>query len=147
MADLAREIVASLDGLLRDRGVTAAVEAGTGDANAHVDRGQLTRALRNLVTNAIQHSPRRRQRSDRGRHGIERRDPASPTRVRASPTRTCPTSSSASIGPIGHGGGRPGSGIGLTVARELIVANGGSVDVEATGPTGTTFRVTLPAAS
>ena len=44
-------------------------------------------------------------------------------------------------------GRTPGSGIGLTVARELIVANGGSVDVEATGPTGTTFRVTLPAAS
>ena len=30
-------------------------------------------------------------------------------------------------------GRTPGSGIGLTVARELIVANGGTIDVEATG--------------
>jgi signal transduction histidine kinase len=146
IADLAREIVASLDGLLRDRGVTAVVEAGTGDANAHVDRGQLTRALRNLVTNAIQHSP-----------------PDGSVRI------SIGGGSSAEIRITDEGPGiadedlpyvferfyradrsrgrTPGSGIGLTVARELIVANGGSVDVEATAPTGTTFRVTLPAAS
>jgi signal transduction histidine kinase len=39
-----------------------------------------------------------------------------------------------------------GSGVGLTVARELIAANGGRVDIEATGPSGTTFLVALPAA-
>ena len=37
----------------------------------------------------------------------------------------------------------PGSGIGLTVARELVAANGGSVEVESTGPGGTTFRIGL----
>jgi two-component system sensor histidine kinase BaeS len=42
-------------------------------------------------------------------------------------------------------GRTPGSGIGLTVARELIGANGGSVDVAATGSAGTTFRIVLPA--
>ena len=146
MADLAREIVASLDGLLRDRNVTATVEEGTGAADAHVDRGQLTRALRNLVTNAIQHSP-----------------------AGASVRIGFGTGSSAEVRITDDGlgiadedlpyiferfyradrsrGRTPGSGIGLTVARELIVANGGSVDVEATGPTGTTFRVTLPAAA
>ncbi|MGI8658916.1 MAG: sensor histidine kinase, partial [Candidatus Limnocylindria bacterium] len=36
-----------------------------------------------------------------------------------------------------------GSGIGLTVARELIVANGGSIEIESTGPQGTTFLVRL----
>jgi two-component system OmpR family sensor kinase len=43
-----------------------------------------------------------------------------------------------------RGGTRPGSGIGLTVARELIGANGGTIEVEATGPGATTFRVQLP---
>jgi glutamine synthetase len=38
------------------------------------------------------------------------------------------------------------AGIGLTVARELIGANRGSVDVESTGPSGTTFRIVLPGA-
>jgi signal transduction histidine kinase len=42
------------------------------------------------------------------------------------------------------GDGRRGSGIGLTVTRELLVANGGGVDVERTGPDGTTFRIWLP---
>jgi signal transduction histidine kinase len=37
----------------------------------------------------------------------------------------------------------PGSGLGLTVARELVAANGGSVEVESTGPAGTTFRIGL----
>ncbi len=42
--------------------------------------------------------------------------------------------------------GRPGgTGIGLTVARDLAVANGGSLRVESTGPTGTTFLLELPA--
>ena len=43
--------------------------------------------------------------------------------------------------------GSAGSGIGLTVARELIAANGGSVEVESTGQAGTTFRVELPLAA
>jgi two-component system sensor histidine kinase BaeS len=37
-----------------------------------------------------------------------------------------------------------GSGIGLTIARELLAANGGSVEVERTGPDGTTFVIGLP---
>jgi signal transduction histidine kinase len=44
-----------------------------------------------------------------------------------------------------RGAGHAGSGIGLTVARELIVANGGSIEVEDPGPGGTTFRISLPA--
>jgi hypothetical protein len=32
------------------------------------------------------------------------------------------------------------------VARELIGANGGSIEVERTGPTGTTFLLTVPVA-
>lgn len=39
-----------------------------------------------------------------------------------------------------------GHGIGLTVARELVVANGGRIEVESTGSAGTTFRIELPTA-
>jgi two-component system sensor histidine kinase BaeS len=140
LRDLATEIVASLDGLLRERAVEARV---TGEpAEAEVDRGQLMRALRNVVTNAIQHAPPGTlvtadvsqdaiiRVSDRG-PGIAPTDlPYVFERFyRADPSR-----------------GPSGSGIGLTVARELVAANGGTITVEATGPDGTTFRVALPPA-
>ena len=142
MPDLARGIVASLDGLLRERGVSATVEAD-GDASAHVDRGQVTRALRNLVTNAIQHSPP----GGRVRVGLARGE--------AVELRVTDEGSGIAAEDLPYiferfyradrsRGRVPGSGIGLTVARELIVANGGTVSVEVTGSNGTTFRVTLP---
>ena len=43
--------------------------------------------------------------------------------------------------------GRRAAGSACTVARELIAANGGSVEVESTGAAGTTFRVDLPLAA
>jgi signal transduction histidine kinase len=39
-----------------------------------------------------------------------------------------------------------GLGLGLTIARELLTANGGHVAVERTGPDGTTFVLEVPAA-
>jgi len=43
--------------------------------------------------------------------------------------------------------GRPaGLGLGLTIARELLAANGGRIGVERTGPSGTTFLIEVPAA-
>jgi signal transduction histidine kinase len=144
MLGLSREIVGALDGLLREHGVTAVIEGAETHANA--DPGQVTRALRNLLTNAVQHSP-----------------PGATVRIGVTAGAT------AEVRVIDEGPGiaeedRPnvferfyradrsrgrtaGGGIGLTVARELIAANGGSVEVESTAPTGTTFRVDLPLAA
>ena len=77
---------------------------------------------------------------------------ASPTRVRASRRTTSPTSSSASTGPTPSRAdgsrdrpARPACGLGLTIARELLAANGGRIAVERTGPDGTTFLIDIPA--
>ena len=44
--------------------------------------------------------------------------------------------------------GRPGgTGIGLTVAKDLVAANGGRLEIESTSPTGTTILLALPSAS
>lgn len=143
LGDLAREIVSELDQLLRDRGIAARVD---GAASAHADRGHVARAFRNVITNAVQHSPD---------GGTVRVDVA--TEGAAAIARVSDQGSGIADEDLPFVFERfyradqsrsriPGSGIGLTVARELTRANGGSLEVERTGPDGTTVRLTLPAA-
>jgi signal transduction histidine kinase len=141
---LAREIVASLDGLLRDSGVSATVDA-PGSVDASVDEGQVARALRNVVTNAIQHSP--------SGGTVRITITAGPTpEIRVTDEGTgiadedLPYVFERFYRADRSRGRRPGSGIGLTVARELVAANGGALSVASTGPGGTTFSIGLPAA-
>jgi two-component system sensor histidine kinase BaeS len=47
----------------------------------------------------------------------------------------------------GHGGAAGGSGIGLTVVRELVAAHGGEVSAANSGDGGAVFTVTLPLAA
>lgn len=143
LASLASEIVSGLDGLLRDRSVIVRVD---GEAVTMADHRQLERALRNVITNAIQHAP----------PGSEVRVEIVPDGARAV-IRIIDTGSGIAPDDVPYvferfyradrsrAGGRAGSGIGLTVARELIAANGGTIEVERTGGDGTTFRITLPA--
>lgn len=143
LGELARRVVASLDGLLREREVTARVD---GAATAVVDGGHAERALRNVVTNAVQHSPggadvRVDVGKDGGRAVVRVRDAGSGIAAEDLPyvfERFYRADRSRSA--------IPGSGIGLTVARELVAANGGTLEVESTGASGTVMRLTLPSA-
>jgi two-component system sensor histidine kinase BaeS len=155
LGETVRDVEAALDGLRREREVQleSAIPEGL---RVIVDPGQFTRAMRNVIANAIDHSPAGGRVdvvatlspeasgtvaivrvSDQGGgiaaadvpHVFERFYRADPARA-ADPTT-----------------GRPaGTGIGLTIARELLTANGGRIDVERTGPDGTTFRIELQAA-
>jgi len=42
------------------------------------------------------------------------------------------------------GAGSSGTGLGLTISRDLVVAHGGTLRIAATSPSGTTMRVELP---
>ncbi|HEX7225253.1 MAG TPA: HAMP domain-containing sensor histidine kinase [Candidatus Limnocylindria bacterium] len=140
---MATELVAALGGLLRDRQVRAAIEGV--DAVVVADRGQLERAVRNVVTNAAQHTPA----GGRIRADVSVEGPLAVLRV----TDAGPGIATDDLPYVferfyradrARGTERPGSGIGLTVARELVTANGGSIEVETTGSAGTTFRIALP---
>lgn len=141
LAALGREIVDSLDGLLRERGIRAEM---SGAATAQADRGHIARALRNVVTNAIQHSP------SGGTVSIEvSRDGAHATALVRDEGPGIADEDLPYVFERFYRADRsrsriPGSGIGLTVARELIVANGGSLDVASSGADGTTMRIALP---
>ncbi|HEX6254257.1 MAG TPA: HAMP domain-containing sensor histidine kinase [Euzebyales bacterium] len=42
------------------------------------------------------------------------------------------------------GAGSSGTGLGLTISRDLVAAHGGTLDIAETSPAGTTMRITLP---
>lgn len=141
LAALASEVVGALEGLCRECGVTADLLGE--DATVLADRGQVARALRNVVTNAVQHSPSGAQVVVRtGADGTIRVTDAGPGIDHADLPFVFERFYRADRSRSGHAG----TGIGLTVARELVMANGGSIEVESTGSGGTTFRIGLPAA-
>lgn len=131
VADLLRGVAASL-GL----GIPVSVDSAS---FVHADPAQLQRAVRNVLANAVPHSPSVEITGAAGRIEIRIIDRGPGIAAdhlphiferfyRADPARA------------------GGSGIGLTIARELLAANGGEIRVERTGPDGTTFLLTLPAA-
>nr|MBA2373801.1 HAMP domain-containing histidine kinase [Chloroflexota bacterium] len=155
LAAAIHEAESALDGLSRERGirVRSSVQPGL---MVRCDPGHLSRVLRNVVTNAIGHSP------DRGEVSIEadtvRASLSSPAEVAIRITDAgggIPAAEVAHVferfyqadtarGVDRRTGRRPGTGIGLTIARELLAASGGRIGVERTGPDGTTFLIVLP---
>jgi two-component system sensor histidine kinase BaeS len=140
----------ALQPLYRERDVTLRVEGVREEQLVHVDPVQVGRALRNVLTNAAQHAPAAStvvlQVVSEGELVTVRVTDAGPgidaedlPHVFERFYRADPSRSSA----VGGGG----SGIGLTIARELLLANGGSIAVETTGPAGTTFVIGLPASA
>ena len=145
------EVALALDGPRRTRDATIAVDVAPG-LTAWADPGHLGRALRNVVANALGHSP------DGGVVTVAAERAGSMIRIRVGDTGP-----GIAPGDIDHvferfyradvaratdpTTGRPtGLGLGLTIARELLTANGGGIRVERTGPAGTTFLIEVPAA-
>jgi two-component system sensor histidine kinase BaeS len=148
MAALLAEAAAALEGLYREKSVTLEVDAGEPGLAAWADAAHLGRALRNVMTNAAQHTPA-----------------GQAVRVSAVPAARS-AGEQVQIRVIDHGTGIPeedlphvferfyrsdpartagsGAGIGLTIARELLAPSGGVISVEQTGPDGTTMLLALP---
>src|SRR5438477_8173928 len=142
------ELTRSLEGLAREREVAVASEA-IATTQVWVDRDQLARALRNVVTNAIQHTPSGRS----VRLSLSTPPEAAQVRVADEGPGISPEDlphvferfyRADRARSAEENGGQRGSGIGLTIARELVTANGGRISVERTGSAGTTFLIELP---
>ena len=145
------EIALALDGPRRDRSATIEIDVPPGMV-AWADPGHLGRALRNVVANALAHSPAGGVVAVTAAHagGVIRIRIAdmgpgiAPGDVEHVFERFYRADASRATDPIT---GRPtGLGLGLTIARELLQANGGRIGVERTGPDGTTFLIEVPAA-
>lgn len=148
VAGLLTDAAQALDGLYRERDVKLEVELGPAGLAFWADATHVSRALRNVMTNAAQHTP----------PGKQVRVVASPTaagdRVEIRVLDQGPGIPAADLPHIferfyrsdAARTGRPGAGagIGLTIARELLAANGGSIWIERSGSDGSLITLGLP---
>lgn len=141
VAELEAALAPALRAFEREFRATIAVQ-GESTLALHGDRRKLVRVLTNLVRNGLE--------AQRGKAhavvtiavtelpdaiAIDISDEGSgvPANVRAH-----------LFEPFTTHGKSGGTGLGLAIARQIATAHGGSLELRATGPSGTTFRLTLP---
>ena len=115
-----------------------------------IDRDQMSRALGNLFSNAVKYTP------EGGTILVEagvtgwRKDEQASCWIRISDTGPgIPAAEQATIfEPFQRGQAQrrfpQGMGLGLSIARDIVVAHGGSIDLESVSGEGSRFTVTIP---
>jgi signal transduction histidine kinase len=136
-----------MEPLFREKGVALSVGEAPSSLRVELDPTQVGRALRNVLANAAQHSPKgatvKVAAVTAGSDVVVRITDAGPGIAADDVSHVFERFYRADQA-RGAGEPRSGSGIGLTIARELLAANGGRIAVERTGPEGTAFAITLP---
>ena len=141
---LLSEIVADHQILAKQRRQWFALDAPADIMKVSADRGRLRQALSNLVGNAIKYAPtgtpinvRAQKQNGLFRIAVSDHGPGIPPEERGHMFEKFFR---------GRGvGSTPGAGLGLSIARSLVVLHGGTLDYEDTPGGGTTFVVCLPA--
>ena len=143
LVSLADDVVSSLQARAAAGGITLVCEAAAhGEIGSiSVDPVRITEVLTNLVTNAIRHTPR----GGRVSMSAAARPAAIELRVTDTGTGIAPDALPHIFDRFYKGSGSAGSGLGLTIARNLVEAHGGTLRAESRVGTGTTMIVTLPA--
>ena len=143
LRELAEDVSGHLSVLAEEKRQTIAIE-GTG-VEALADRLVLRQALINLVDNAIKYSP------PGGQIRIRLGETPQHATVDVIDSGTgIPAESQARIFDrffrAEDGGSTHGAGLGLSIAKGAVEANGGRLTLAATGSSGSTFRITMPRA-
>jgi signal transduction histidine kinase len=140
---LLSEIVADHQILAKQRRQWFALDASADTMKLSADRGRLRQALSNLVGNAIKYAPtgtpitvRADRQSSRYRIAISDHGPGIPEHERGHMFEKFFRGSGV--------GATPGAGLGLSIARSLVVLHGGTLNYEDTPGGGSTFIVLLP---
>jgi len=145
LKELAESVSADLAVLAEEKTQPVIVEP-QGSPHAMGDRVMLRQALINLVDNAIKFSPAGTRISIRvfelsGKAVVEVVDsgPGVPAAARDRIFDRFFRAPSGSTGAVG-------SGLGLSIARSAVEANGGTLTLERSGDDGSTFRISVPSA-
>lgn len=141
LADLARDVLASYSGRLNDQGVTGEVVAATEMAEVEVDPLRMHQVLSNLVRNALDQMP------DGGDLKVTVRTEQGATVIDVADSG--PGIDQADGGMIFERFVRArdssGSGLGLSISRDLVEAHGGTLTASNAPGGGAVFTVRLAA--
>ena len=143
LAALCRAVVAEIETTV-GRTHALVVAARCGDAEAVLDPKLLRRALGNLLSNAVKYSAD----GSTVKLEVSRDDERFTLRVRDQGIGIPAEQQRRLFEPFERGanvGTRPGTGLGLTIAKQSVDLLGGSIVVESAVGAGTTVTVTLPA--
>ena len=140
VAALARDVARRFDAEAAARGITLAVEVAGEPPAVPIDRDRIQEALGNLLTNALRHTP------EHGRIDVR----VAATRHGGVETAVHDTGSGMTAEQVERaferfhkGPGSRGTGLGLTIARSLIAAHGGTIRLASEPGRGTTVTFTL----
>jgi signal transduction histidine kinase len=145
VATLARDAAAAFAGDAAARGVTLDVDAPTGVPPIEIDPVRIREVMTNLLSNALRHTP-----AGGSVHlGVsESRIPNPESRitveVRDTGSGMTPEELAHAFDRFYKGTGSRGSGLGLTIAKNLIAAHGGEIHASSEPQRGTTIAFTLP---
>lgn len=140
------EVLADMQDLATERGIHLATKYD-GDTRVRIQPNSLRRAVLGLVDNALNHTPEGgtitvAARRDRHKVLITVKDTGTGI-TGIDPARVFDRFAHSSAAT----GGRRSYGLGLALVREIAVTAGGSINVDATGPDGTSMTLMLPAAN
>jgi two-component system sensor histidine kinase GlrK len=145
LAPLIKKAVTEITPLVEAKGIQLETEVAAGLPPVKVDRERILQALRNLIGNAVKFTPRA------GRVKVAARPVTG--KVEVSVRDTGPGIAAENLKTIfdkfhqGNSGGTfsaNGSGLGLTIAKHIIVSHGGEIWAENHPDQGSTFVFVLP---
>ena len=145
VADIARRAAAAAQPPAEARGLTIETNLPSQPATAEVDPERIGQVLRNLLSNAITHTP------EGGRITVELKDEGRELRIGVADTGVgIPPADLPYVFERFYRVDRSrvratgGAGLGLTIAKRLVEAHCGTISVESEPGKGTQFTFTLP---
>ena len=147
LASLAQGVVGNFSPGAEAAGVKLACAISGEGLEVTGDADRLGQVLRNLISNALRHTPAGgRVTVSVGRSGERVLLEVADTGTGISPEDLPHVFDRFYRGDKSRSRRGGGAGLGLAIARQLVIAHGGEIAAESTLGAGTTFRVTLPAA-
>ena len=148
VSDLARTAVGQFDPVAEAAGVKLTLETSEDVPEVLGDADRLAQALRNLLSNAIRHTPAGGQVTMRvGRSGEQVTIQVADTGSGIAPEDLPHVFDRFYRGDKSRSRRGGGAGLGLAITRQLVTAHGGQIEVASSPGLGTSFVIALPAAT